>query len=127
MKHLFLIIFIVVCLPVISFSQERLPSPSSVGGVTESVTVTSSTAWSVVSPTVPRGLVVNVPAGASSTVCFTRDNRQCSSILEVTACPIIIAAGASFEFLVSEDLWTGQVCGRRLSGSGSISVGINRW
>lgn len=127
MRKLFFAFILVFFLSSFSFAQTVVPRATNGGATTSSINVSSSSAWSRVSPTVPRGLVVSVPSGAGSSICFTRDQTDCSLISDVTACPIPVAAGTAFEFLVSEDLWTGQVCGRRLSGTGAIAVGINRW
>jgi hypothetical protein len=124
-------IIIIITLFLLSFSgisyAQNSPGITGSGAGMSLVNIIASTAWKEVKSSFRAGMVVNVATGAASSICFVRHTQPCSTITDVSSCPIQLAPDTSFEFLANEDRYNGRVCARRLSGSGAISVGINTW
>ena len=88
------------------------------------VSVTSSTAGTQIVANIGAGTVVTVPSG-SGAVWFAKTNGTCSTTL-TSPIGYRVSGGNGWDFLASEDGYSGQLCGILESGSTAVSVSVNK-
>lgn len=124
MKCLFFFLLIVLAFP----EQGRAASVGSVNVTASNAgtqivsSICSTTIYS--DPKYCGGVTVTVPSNAAVAVWFAKIEGTCSAVL-TTQAGYRITPGNGFDFLPSEDGYTGQICAILDSGAVAVSVKTN--